>query len=68
MALRRRDEALATWVITYGADLKPPGADSFGEGVRCAKEAVRYILLNPEAAAREHDAAVRAQAFEEPGK
>ena len=32
------------WANTYGADLVPPGVDTYGEGKRDAKRAVRNIL------------------------
>jgi hypothetical protein len=35
---------LVEWANTYGAELKPPGADTFGEGMREAKARVRRIL------------------------
>lgn len=36
--------ALLDWCCTFGADLKPPGVDTYGEDMRAAKERVRKIL------------------------
>lgn len=35
---------LVQWTRTYGAALCPPGPDTYGEGVRAAKDQVRRIL------------------------
>jgi hypothetical protein len=35
---------LATWTRSYGAELNPPGPDTYGEGVRHAKDRVKRIL------------------------
>lgn len=36
--------AIVEWSHTYGAALKPPGADTYGEGMRDAKDQVAVIL------------------------
>ena len=36
--------ALTAWTHEYGAALKPPGADTYGEGKRDAKDEVAAIL------------------------
>lgn len=36
--------ALETWCAVHGAALKPPGADTYGEGMRDAKQQVRRII------------------------
>jgi hypothetical protein len=46
-AAEKRAATISTlfeWTNTYGAELKPPGADTFGEGMREAKARVRRIL------------------------
>ena len=50
-ALRARAEkaeaalgALTAWTHEYGAALKPPGANTYGEGMRDAKDQVAAIL------------------------
>ncbi|MFH1185094.1 MAG: hypothetical protein V1755_08660 [Chloroflexota bacterium] len=44
--VRRPDliNALHNWSITYGRELCPTGADTYGEGVRACKEQVAAIL------------------------
>ena len=37
--------ALTMWSHEYGAALKPPGADTYGEGKRDAKNEVAAILM-----------------------
>lgn len=32
------------WAHQYGAALKPPGADTYGEGMRAAKDQVKRLL------------------------
>lgn len=36
--------AVWEWTHQYGAALKPPGADTYGEGMRDAKEQVQRLL------------------------
>lgn len=36
--------ALETWCAVHGSALKPPGADTYGEGMRDAKQQVRRII------------------------
>lgn len=38
--------ALETWCCTYGAALTPTGADTFGEGMRAAKDQIRKLIAN----------------------
>lgn len=45
--MRRYEEAFARldgWTHRYGSELVPSGADTYGEGVRDAKDAVRLLL------------------------
>lgn len=35
---------LHEWTCTFGAELKPPGADTYGEGVRDSKARVASII------------------------
>lgn len=44
--VRRPDliNALHNWSITYGRALCPTGADTYGEGMRAAKDQVKAIL------------------------
>lgn len=55
-AAKRYQEALGAlieWSHVLGADLCPPGADTYGEGVRDSKAAVRKICVRALAAKAE---------------
>jgi outer membrane murein-binding lipoprotein Lpp len=42
--LRASLRRIADWSVTFGADLKPHGSDTYGEGMRTAKYRVSEIL------------------------
>lgn len=52
--------AVWEWTHQYGAALKPPGADTYGEGMRDAKEQVQRLLSGASSMAADL-AAMRAQ-------
>lgn len=54
--LRAENAALAKlreWTLTFGAALKPSGADTYGEGVRACKAQVAAILRASQPANKE---------------
>ena len=53
--LERTVARIETWTREHGAALKPRGADTYGDGMRDAKEQVRRLLSAPPAS-DEHEA------------
>lgn len=44
IAASEKLDRLGEWTNTYGASLVPCGADTYGEGMRAAKDQVRRII------------------------